>query len=66
MEYILDLMKLDVPGLFCDHGSDTSAASPGECFKKHLQTHIAASGSTIRKDLLKHVDAIMVSWSMSK
>ena len=57
--YILDLMKLDVPGLFCDHGSDTSA--PGECFKKHLQTHIATSGLPTRKELLKRVDAIMVS-----
>ena len=75
VEYILDLMKLDVPGLFCDPSDtsaaspgecDTSAASPGECFKKHLRTHVATSGSTLRKDLLKHVDAIMVSWSMSK
>ena len=62
--YILDLMKLDVPGLFCYHQGDTSAPGPAECFQKHLQTHIATSGLPLRKELLRRVDAIMVSQSM--
>ena len=60
--YILDLMKLDVPDLFCYQQSGTSI--PGENFKKHLQTYIATSGLSLRKELLRRVDAIMVSWSL--
>ena len=60
--YILDLMKLDVPDLFCYQQSGTSI--PGESFKRHLQTYIATSGLPLRKELLRRVDAIMVSWSL--
>ena len=56
--FILDIMKLDVPDLFCDQRGDTSP--PGETFKVYLHGYIASSG--LSRDLLKCVDTIMVSW----
>jgi len=53
--FILDIMKLDVPDLFCDQRGDTSP--PGETFKVNLHGYIASSGCS--RDLLKCVDTIM-------
>jgi len=55
--FILDIMKLDVPDLFCDQRGDTSP--PGETFKMYLHGYIASS--CLSRDLLKCVDTIMVS-----
>ena len=57
VKYILDVMKLDVPNLFTAPQSDTSV--PGEKLKEHLHSYIASNG--LSRDLLRNVDAIMVS-----
>ena len=56
--FILDLMKLDVPNLFCERRGGTSIT--GESFKGNLHAYIASSG--LSRDLPKCVDIIMVSW----
>jgi len=56
--YILDLMRLDVPDLFCNRRGDIGVT--GESFKGYLHEYIASSG--LSRDLLKCVDIIMVSW----
>ena len=58
MDFILDLMKLDVPDLFYDIQGRTSV--PGASFKEYLHQYIASNG--LSKELLKRVDKIMVSW----
>ena len=55
--FILDIMKLDVPDLFCDQRGDTSIL--GESFKKNLHSYIASRG--LSRDLLKCVNHVMVS-----
>ena len=55
--FILDLVKLDVPDLFCDQRGDTSIL--GESFKKNLHSYIASRG--LSRDLLKCVNHVMVS-----
>jgi len=57
VDYILDLMKLDVPGLFCNRQGH--ASDPSDHFKGRLHEYIAANG--LSRDLLKCVDTIMVS-----
>lgn len=57
MDFILDLMKLDVPGLFCNRQGH--ASDPSELFKGRLHEYIASNGLSI--ELLKCVDNIMVS-----
>jgi len=55
--FFLDLMKLNVPELFCEQQGHTSV--PGERFKRYLHQYVGSTG--LSKELFKYVDTIMVS-----